>query len=221
MQLPNNDWGHILQAECEKSYYQELNEFVNLEYEKHIIYPPKNQIFRAFQLTEYAKTNVLILGQDPYHGEGQSEGIAFSVPNGTTLPPSLRNMLKEREDDVNIAMQAKHGSLENWAKQGVLMLNTVLTVRANEAYSHQKKGWEQFTDAIISALSEKEEPVIFVLWGKPAQTKKRLIAPHHSIIEAVHPSPLAAYRGFFGSKPYSKINTKLIELGKPPIDWSN
>lgn len=221
MQLPQNDWQHLLQSEFEKPYFQNLEKFITSEYEQHIIYPPKNQIFRALQLTEYKATNVLILGQDPYHGKGQAEGLAFSVPHGVALPPSLRNMLKEREDDVHIPIVPQHGSLENWAKQGILLLNTVLTVREGQANSHQKQGWETFTDAIISVLNKKEEPIIFVLWGKPAQTKKRLISPHHIIIESAHPSPLSAYRGFLGSAPYSKINNCLVSLQKQPIDWTN
>lgn len=220
MHFPNNNWNLILQAEYSKSYFEQLLQFIELEYEQHIIYPPKNQIFQALHLTDYDNTKVVILGQDPYHGEGQAEGLAFSVANHLPLPPSLRNILKERASDIAIA-ESSNGSLEKWATQGVLLLNTVLTVRAGEANSHQKKGWELFTDAIISKLSEKEEPVIFVLWGKPAQLKKRLIASHHIIVESVHPSPLAAYRGFFGSKPFSKINKHLISLGHPPIDWSN
>ncbi|HIW34189.1 MAG TPA: uracil-DNA glycosylase [Candidatus Paenibacillus intestinavium] len=220
MQLPNNQWGQILQAEYNKSYFEQLLQFINLEYEQHIIYPSKNQIFHALQLTDYDKTRVVILGQDPYHGEGQAQGLAFSVENHLPLPPSLRNIMKERFSDVAIA-DSGNGSLEKWAKQGVLLLNTVLTVRAGEANSHQKKGWELFTDAIITKLSNKEEPLIFVLWGKPAQHKKQLIAPHHIIVESVHPSPLAAYRGFFGSKPFSKINEHLNSLGHQPIDWSN
>lgn len=220
MQLPNNQWGHILKEEFHKPYFEQLSQFINSEYEQHIIYPPKNQIFRALQLTDYADTKVLILGQDPYHGADQAEGLAFSVPSHMPLPPSLRNIMKERASDIGIT-ENSNGSLVNWAKQGVLLLNTVLTVRSGEANSHQQSGWELFSDAIISALSEKEEPIIFVLWGKPAQRKKRLIAPHHIIVESAHPSPLAAYRGFFGSKPFSKINEQLVALGQTPIEWSN
>lgn len=220
MQLPNNQWGHILKEEFHKPYFEQLSQFINSEYEQHIIYPPKNQIFRALQLTDYADTKVLILGQDPYHGADQAEGLAFSVPSHMPLPPSLRNIMKERASDIGIT-ENSNGSLVNWAKQGVLLLNTVLTVRSGEANSHQQSGWELFSDAIISALSENEEPIIFVLWGKPAQRKKRLIAPHHIIVESAHPSPLAAYRGFFGSKPFSKINEQLVALGQTPIEWSN
>jgi len=220
MQLPNNQWGKILQSEYNEPYFEQLSQFIELEYEKHIIYPTNNQIFYALQLTDYDQTKVVILGQDPYHGEGQAEGLAFSVSNDMPLPPSLRNIMKERTSDIGIADSGR-GSLVEWAKQGILLLNTVLTVRAGEANSHQQMGWELFTDAIISKLSNKEEPIIFVLWGKPAQQKKQLIAPHHIIIESVHPSPLAAYRGFWGSRPFSKINEHLSLLGHQPIDWNN
>jgi len=218
MQLPNNKWGKLLQHELSKPYYKQLQQYIIAEYGSSIIYPEQQHIFRALELTDYTDTRVVILGQDPYHGEGQAHGLAFSVQPPVPPPPSLRNMFKELENDLNIAAP-QHGSLEGWAKQGVLLLNTVLTVRAGEANSHQGKGWETFTDEIIQLLSQREEPVVFVLWGKPAQTKKKLIASHHIIIESAHPSPLAAYRGFFGSKPYSRINHQLSKLGKQPIHW--
>jgi len=218
MQLPNNEWGTLLQQELSKTYYKQLHQYIIAEYSSSIIYPLQHHIFRALELTDYSDTHVVILGQDPYHGEGQAHGLAFSVQPPVPPPPSLKNMFKELESDLGIAAP-QHGNLEGWAKQGVLLLNTVLTVRAGEANSHQGKGWETFTDEIIRLLSKREEPVIFVLWGKPAQTKKKIIAQHHIIIESAHPSPLAAYRGFWGSKPFSTINQYLSELGQQPIHW--
>src|SRR5690606_40419844 len=220
MQLPSNEWGKLLQQEQLKPYYKQLQQFIIAEYSTLNIYPKQDHLFRALELTDYSDTRVVILGQDPYHGEGQAHGLAFSVQPNVKLPPSLRNMFKELENDLGIAAP-QHGNLEGWARQGVLLLNTVLTVRAGEANSHQGKGWEVFTDEVIQLLSKRENPVIFVLWGKPAQAKKKLIAAHHIIIESVHPSPLAAYRGFFGSKPYSTINRHLAELGQQAIAWDN
>jgi len=220
MQLPSNEWGKLLQQEQLKPYYKQLQQFIITEYSTLNIYPKQDHLFRALELTDYSDTRVVILGQDPYHGEGQAHGLAFSVQPNVKLPPSLRNMFKELEIDLGIAAP-QHGNLEGWARQGVLLLNTVLTVRAGEANSHQGKGWEVFTDEVIQLLSKRENPVIFVLWGKPAQAKKKLIAAHHIIIESVHPSPLAAYRGFFGSKPYSTINRHLAELGQQAIAWDH
>lgn len=220
MKLPSNEWGKLLQQEQLKPYYKQLQQFIITEYSTLNIYPKQDHLFRALELTDYSDTRVVILGQDPYHGEGQAHGLAFSVQPNVKLPPSLRNMFKELENDLGIAAP-QHGNLEGWARQGVLLLNTVLTVRAGEANSHQGKGWEVFTDEVIQLLSKRENPVIFVLWGKPAQAKKKLIAAHHIIIESVHPSPLAAYRGFFGSKPYSTINRHLAELGQQAIAWDH
>jgi len=219
MYLPSNLWGQRLSSQVNLPYFQSLYEFIIAEYANHKIYPKHEQIFTALELTDYDQVKVVILGQDPYHGEHQAHGLAFSVPATTPLPPSLKNMYKELEADLNVSLKDKAGDLTGWAKQGVLLLNTVLTVRAGEAFSHKQKGWEQFTDYIISSLNEKSDPIIFVLWGKPAQLKKKLISKHHIIIEAVHPSPLSAYRGFFGSKPYSTINNYLQQLGKQPINW--
>jgi len=218
MQLPNNDWGKLLEPELTKPYYKQLQQYIIAEYSSSIIYPKQHQIFRALELTDYDQTRVVILGQDPYHGEEQAHGLAFSVEPPVLPPPSLKNMFKELEQDLNI-LAPQHGNLASWANQGVLLLNTVLTVRAGEANSHRGKGWETFTDRIIELLSERTQPLIFVLWGKPAQAKKKKIASHHIIIESAHPSPLSAYRGFLGSKPYSTINEHLIQLGQQEIDW--
>jgi len=178
-------------------------------------------VMNAFYTTAYQHVKVIILGQDPYHGPNQAHGLSFSVKPGIPHPPSLRNMLQELQDDLGCSIP-KDGTLTKWAEQGVMLLNTVLTVRAGQANSHKDQGWEQFTDAVIDKLAAREEPLIFVLWGKPAQRKKQLIRKYdtpHVILEAPHPSPLSAYRGFFGSKPYSKINQQLVEWGKQPIDW--
>ncbi|MBK3495700.1 uracil-DNA glycosylase [Viridibacillus sp. YIM B01967] len=218
-QIFNNDWEHVLKAEFEKPYYLQLREFLKHEYATETIYPPMDDMWSAFRHTPYANVKVVILGQDPYHGAGQAHGMSFSVKCGVKHPPSLQNMLKEMQSDLGFAIP-EDGTLTKWAEQGVLMLNTVLTVREGQAHSHRKQGWEQFTDTVIQKLSEREQPVIFVLWGKPAQQKKRLIDTNlHAIIEAPHPSPLSSYRGFFGSKPYSKINTQLKEWGVAPIDF--
>lgn len=219
MQLPTNKWGQVLSSQQTLPYFQNLRQFIISEYTTHKIYPKQENIFTALKLTDFDEVKVVILGQDPYHGEHQAHGLSFSVQAGIPLPPSLRNMYKELEADLNVDMDGFSGDLSGWAKQGVLLLNTVLTVRAGEAFSHKQKGWERLTDFIISSLSEQEEPIIFVLWGKHAQQKKQLIAPHHMTIEAVHPSPLSAFRGFFGSKPYSTINNALLALGKEPINW--
>ena len=210
-------WSFVLQEEITKPYYNELLQFLTKQYSETAIYPAKENIFKALELTPFNEVKVVILGQDPYHGENQAHGLSFSVERGVKIPPSLRNMYKELFDDLGIA-PATHGNLTSWAKQGVLLLNTVLTVQAGKANSHKNKGWEQFTDTIIVELGKRSEPVIFVLWGAPAQKKEALIKqyPQHAIIKAPHPSPLSAYRGFFGSKPFSKINTVLAEK----IDWT-
>ncbi|MEG0258357.1 MAG: uracil-DNA glycosylase [Lysinibacillus sp.] len=216
-----NDWQDVLEDEFKKVYFKNLQTFLTAEYATHTIYPPKDEVMNAFGSTAYSDVKVVILGQDPYHGPHQAHGLSFSVKPNVPHPPSLRNMLKELQDDVGCAIP-QNGTLTKWAEQGVLMLNTVLTVRAGQANSHKEQGWEQFTDTVISKLAAREKPLIFVLWGKPAQRKKNLIlqqSAKHFIIEAPHPSPLSSYRGFFGSKPYSKVNTQLKEWHEKPIDW--
>lgn len=217
----HNDWQQVIGQELTKPYFQQLRKFVADEYAATTVYPTKEDVMNAFQATSYADVKVVILGQDPYHGPHQAHGMSFSVQPGVKLPPSLRNMLKELHDDVGCAIP-HNGFLMKWAKQGVLLLNTVLTVRAGQAHSHKGQGWEQFTDAVIEKLAQRPEPVIFVLWGKPAQEKAKIIEKSgvaHKILQAPHPSPLSAHRGFFGSKPYSQINEQLVAWGQQPIDW--
>lgn len=219
MSMINNDWIDAIRPEFCKSYYKELYGFVKQEYSTHVVYPPSEDIFNAFHYTPLSKVKVVIIGQDPYHNEGQAHGLCFSVQPGTEIPPSLANIYKELQDDLGCYIP-NNGYLVKWAKQGVLLLNTVLTVRAHQANSHQGRGWEQFTDAVIRAVNEKEEPVVFLLWGRPAQLKKNMLSnPKHFILEAPHPSPLSAYRGFFGCKHFSKTNEFLTENGLSPIDW--
>ncbi|MGO1057547.1 uracil-DNA glycosylase [Planococcus sp. FY231025] len=214
-----NDWQQVVGEEFEKPYYKQLRAFLKEQYANETVYPAKENVWTAFEHTAYSDVKVVILGQDPYHGPNQAHGLSFSVLPGVPLPPSLRNMMKELKEDLGCAIP-KDGTLTKWADQGVMMLNTVLTVRKGEANSHRNQGWETFTDAVIQKLSERTEPVIFVLWGKPALTKKRLIdLERHSVIEAPHPSPLSAKRGFFGSRPYSKVNSLLQERGEEPIDF--
>lgn len=214
-----NSWQEQLAEEFQKEYYLQLREFLKREYATQIIYPKMENIFEAFQRTPYEKVKVVILGQDPYHGPGQAHGLSFSVMPNVALPPSLRNIYKELENDLGIPVSPQ-GNLEAWTDQGVLLLNTVLTVRNGQANSHQGMGWEQLTDAAIQKLNQRETPVIFVLWGRQARDKKRMIdTRHHFILEAPHPSPLSAHRGFFGSKPFSKINRQLCQWGQEPIDW--
>jgi len=216
----NNDWQDIIGDEFDKPYYQELRAFLKIEYGTQTIYPDKHDIFNAFRLTPYSEIKVVLIGQDPYHGPGQAHGLSFSVKPGIPAPPSLINIFKEMHDDLGIPIP-NHGFLDSWAKQGVLLLNTVLTVRAGEAHSHRMKGWETFTDEVIRAINLKNEPVVFWLWGKPAQEKEKLITnPLHLILKAPHPSPLSVYRGFYGCKPFSKTNEFLIKIGKAPIDWT-
>jgi len=215
----STNWKDVLADEMEKSYFKELQSFLDKEYKEQTIYPVRSDIGSAFRVTLFNEVKVVILGQDPYHGVGQAHGMSFSVKSGVKIPPSLRNMYKELAEDIGCSIPTS-GYLESWAQQGVLLLNTVLTVRAGQANSHKGMGWETFTDAVIQKLSEREKPVIFVLWGKPAQSKRALIDERKNvIIEAPHPSPLSAYRGFFGSKPYSNINAKLLEQGEKPIDF--
>jgi uracil-DNA glycosylase len=218
MPIPDS-WLPALGEEQNKSYYQELYHFVSEERRKYTIYPPGPDVFNALHYTPYDKVRVMIIGQDPYHEEGQAHGLAFSVQPGVTPPPSLVNMFKELKDDVGFRIP-KHGYLVPWAEQGVLLLNAVLTVRAHQANSHQGKGWETFTDQVIRAVNQKQTPVVFLLWGAYAQRKAELIdATRHIIFKAPHPSPLSASRGFFGCKHFSKANAALQAAGLPPVDW--
>ncbi len=213
-------WRPILLAETEKPYWKTLQDFVKTERKAHTVFPSDKDVFAALHLTPYEQVSVLILGQDPYHGPGQAHGLSFSVRPGVPQPPSLVNIFKELKDDLGCAIPT-HGNLEHWAKQGVLLLNAVLTVRAHSANSHQGKGWEQFTDAVIRAVNDKPDRVVFVLWGAYARKKAALInRMRHVIIESAHPSPLSAANGFFGSKPFSKINAALRTAGRPEIDWA-
>ncbi len=219
MAILENGWSLLLEDEFGKPYCRELREFLKEEYAAATVYPEKDDIFNALRYTDYEDVKVVILGQDPYHGPGQAHGLSFSVKPGVKLPPSLRNIFKELEADLGCEIP-DNGYLKKWADQGVLLLNTVLTVREGEANSHRGKGWEIFTDRVITLLNEREKPVIFILWGKPAQTKLKLIdESRHYIITSVHPSPLSARRGFFGSKPFSKANAILRERGEKEIDW--
>jgi len=215
----NESWKKYLEAEFEKPYFKQLERFVDNEYQEHEIYPPQELIFRAFNSCSFNQIKVVILGQDPYHGPKQANGLAFSVNDEMKFPPSLRNIYKAMNQDLNIPISSK-GNLEDWAKQGVLLINATLTVRANEAGSHQKKGWEEFTDAAIKALSEQREQLVFILWGSYAQKKgSQIDSTKHHIIKSAHPSPLSAHRGFFGSKPFSQTNRYLREQGLEPINW--
>lgn len=213
-------WKNALQSEFNSSYFAQLKEFLLSERKLHTIYPPASRIFEAFNKTPLHNVKVVILGQDPYHGPGQAHGLSFSVPEGVPLPPSLQNIFKEISDDTGLAMP-KNGNLESWAAQGVLLLNSTLTVRAHQAGSHQKQGWERFTNAAIKAVSENNKGVVFLLWGSYAQVKAELIdQSKHHVLKAPHPSPLSAYRGFFGCKHFSKTNTLLINRGQEPINWA-
>ena len=215
----NGDWLEALKDEFKKDYYKQLFEKVNEEYRTRLIFPPANDIFNAFHLTPLKDVKVVILGQDPYHGNNQAHGLCFSVKPVVEIPPSLVNIYKELHDDLGCTMP-DHGYLVKWAKQGVLMLNTVLTVRAHQANSHRGIGWEEFTDAAIRVLNTQDRPIVFILWGRPAQMKKAMLNnPKHLILEAPHPSPLSSYRGFFGSRPFSKTNQFLEANGVEPIDW--
>ena len=216
----SNDWLPVVEEECKKPYYRKLYKFVKDEYSTRIIYPPSDEIFTAFHLTPLKEVKVLILGQDPYHEPNQAHGLSFSVPESQRqIPPSLQNIYKELHDDLGCYIP-DNGNLTKWAAQGVLMLNTVLTVRAHEANSHKGHGWEQFTDAIIRAVNMKDAPVVYMLWGSPAQSKIPMLNnPKQLILKSVHPSPLSAYRGFFGCKHFSKCNEFLEANGLTPIDW--
>ncbi|MBO8165369.1 MAG: uracil-DNA glycosylase [Brevibacillus sp.] len=219
MAILRNDWAEFLSSEFEKPYYIKLREFLKEEYRTRTIYPDMYDIFNALHYTSYADTKVVILGQDPYHGPGQAHGLSFSVKPGVTPPPSLQNMFKELQNDLGCTIP-NNGCLVKWAEQGVLLLNTVLTVRRGAPNSHRGMGWETFTDRVIAALNEREKPVVFLLWGKNAQEKRHLItAPHHHIIMSPHPSPFSANRGFFGSRPFSRTNQFLKSIGSREIDW--
>ncbi|WP_314354931.1 uracil-DNA glycosylase [uncultured Granulicatella sp.] len=212
-------WNEILAEEMQKEYYQQLQAFVQKRRQEVRVFPEEQNVFRALELTPFKSVKVVILGQDPYHGFGQAHGLSFSVQKGTPLPPSLKNIYKELQEDIGGELPTE-GDLTHWAKQGVLLLNTVLTVDEGNANSHKGMGWERLTNRLIDALNELNHPVIFILWGKPAQDKEKLITnPNHVLLKAPHPSPLSAYRGFFGSKPFSKVNEILIQQGQSPICW--
>jgi uracil-DNA glycosylase len=214
-----NDWMELLKNQFQMNYYTELRDFLIHEYGSKTIYPDKYDIFNSLNYTAYKDVNVVILGQDPYHGPNQAHGLSFSVKPGVRIPPSLVNIYKELKEDLNCYIP-NNGYLKKWADQGVLLLNTSLTVRAGEANSHRNKGWEIFTDAIISILNKREKPIVFILWGSNAISKEKLITNKaHYIIKSVHPSPLSAHRGFFGSKPFSKTNDFLKSIGENPVDW--
>jgi len=214
------DWNPVLRAQLDAPYWTQLQSFVAQERAAAPVFPAPEEVFAALHLTSYADTKVLILGQDPYHGPGQAHGLCFSVRHGTATPPSLRNIFIELHDDMGLTPPA-HGNLEHWATQGVLLLNATLTVRAHSAGSHQNKGWETFTDAVIRAVNDKDQRVVFILWGAYARKKKALIdTGRHVVIESAHPSPLSAHNGFFGSRPFSRANAALVEAGLSPVDWS-
>lgn len=213
------NWEELFRQEEQKEYYQKLMQFLDEEYAQKTIYPPREDVFTCFTSCPLQDVKVVILGQDPYHQPQQAHGLCFSVKKGVPVPRSLKNIYRELKDDLGVDTPS-HGCLLEWARQGVFLMNTVMTVREGEAYSHNKKGWEVFTDTVISVLNEQEQGIVFVLWGNHAQKKERLITgAQHRIIQSAHPSPLSASRGFFGSKPFSTINTCLKELGRTPIDW--
>lgn len=214
-----DSWKKVLQGECEKPYFSDLVAFVKREYETHTVYPHPKNLFRAFELTPFHTVKVVILGQDPYHGPGQAHGLSFSVVEGVRNPPSLQNIFKELKEDVGASPSS--GDLSSWAAQGVLLLNATLTVRKGEAASHQGQGWERFTDAVIKKLSDEREGLVFILWGNYARSKKKLIdTARHHVLESAHPSPLSAYAGFFGSKPFSRANEYLRTYGTKEVNWT-
>jgi len=214
-----DSWKEVLSDEFQKPYFQALKQFLTEERAQHTIYPPGKLIFNAFDQTPFSKVKVVLLGQDPYHGSGQAHGLCFSVPRGISAPPSLVNIFKEIKDDMGIPIPM-HGNLESWSKQGVLLINATLTVRANTPLSHHKKGWETFTDRVIELLSEKKNGVVFLLWGNNAKVKEQLIdSSKHFVLKAAHPSPFSAFNGFFGCKHFSKTNELLIKQSLEPIDW--
>ena len=213
------DWNPLLRDEFTKTYWVELQAFVRSERERHEVYPPDAEVFAALHLTTFENTRVMILGQDPYHGPGQAHGLCFSVRPEVAVPPSLANVYKELQADLGVSVPT-HGNLEHWARQGVLLLNTTLTVRAGQAASHHGKGWEVFTDQVIRVVNDKPESVVFILWGNAARKKRALIdTGRHTVVESAHPSPLSAHNGFFGSRPFSRTNRALIEAHREPIDW--
>lgn len=213
-------WKELIQTESQKEYYQNLMKFLDQEYKNKTIYPPRKQLFTCFEVCPYDHVKVVILGQDPYHGENQAHGLCFSVQKGTKIPPSLRNIYKELKEDLGIDAPS-HGYLMDWANQGVFLLNAVMSVEAGKAGSHQNQGWEKFTDTVIQKINERKDGVVFLLWGNWAISKAKLITnPQHVILTSAHPSPLSASRGFLGSKPFSKVNIALEKMGHTPIDWS-
>lgn len=219
MEIFHNDWAEFLNPELKKPYYLELRKFLVDEYKTRQIFPDMYDIFNALHYTSYHDTKVVILGQDPYHGDGQAHGLSFSVKPGVKAPPSLVNIFKELKENLGCEIP-NNGCLKLWTQQGVLLLNTVLTVRAHQANSHRNMGWEKFTDRIIEILNEREKPIAFILWGAPARKKKKMITnPKHFIVESAHPSPLSAFNGFFGSRPFSKVNAFLEAVGEKPINW--
>ncbi len=214
-----NEWDEVLAKELTAPYFTKLIKDLHQEYRTNTCYPPPEQVFNALRTTPYYKVKAVILGQDPYHGPGQAHGLCFSVPKGVDIPPSLRNIHKERLDDLGLPMP-EHGDLSEWANEGVLLLNSILSVREHQPLSHAELGWQTFTDAVIKALNEREAPIVFLLWGAPARAKKALITNrHHLVLEAAHPSPLSAYRGFFGCRHFSRCNEFLEERGLGRIDW--
>ena len=213
------DWNPLLRDQFDQPYWQELQRFVREERSRHAVYPGHEEVFAALHLTPYESVKVLILGQDPYHGPGQAHGLCFSVRPDVAIPPSLANIHAELASDLGCTPPA-HGNLEHWARQGVLLLNATLTVRASQAASHQRKGWETFTDRVIEVVDAKAERVVFLFWGSSARRKRELVdTTRHTVIESPHPSPLSAHRGFFGSRPFSRANAALVEAGRDPVDW--
>lgn len=218
--MARTDWNPLLRGELDAPYFADLRAFVAAERAEHTVYPPPALEFAALHRTPYASVKVVIVGQDPYHGPGQAEGLCFSVPDGVAPPPSLRNILTELRDDLGVP-PAGHGSLRHWADQGVLLLNSTLTVRAGAAGSHAGRGWERFTDAVLATVDRKAERVVFVLWGASARRKQALVTgAHHVVVASPHPSPLSAHNGFFGSRPFSKVNDALVAAGLDPVDWA-
>lgn len=217
----DSDWTNPLAEVFSSDEFLELMSFVQQRRNVETVYPPSEDVFRAFACSPLSKTRVVVLGQDPYHGPGQAHGLSFSVSQQQKLPPSLRNIFKELAEDLQVENRFESGNLITWAEQGVLLLNTVLTVEAGKANSHKGKGWEAFTDAAIEIIGRRTEPVVFILWGKPAAKKRKLIADHHVVIESAHPSPLSAFRGFFGSRPFSQTNEALLSFGEKSIDWQS
>lgn len=214
-----NDWDELLKDAFSSEWYNELRQFLKEEYSRHTVYPDMHDIFNALKATPYSSVKAVILGQDPYHNPGEAHGMCFSVKPGVKIPPSLVNIFKEINSDLGIPIP-DNGYLKPWAEQGVLLLNTILTVRRNEPFSHKGKGWEKLTDTVIKRLNERPDPVVFLLWGAPARSKKSLITnPRHFVLEAAHPSPLSAYNGFFGCRHFSETNSILFSLGKTPINW--